>query len=380
MSLFVCSDLHLGEAGSARMFHDPVQGKALAGLCAEVARRSGELILAGDIFDVTAAMPPARGLTRFGRAVGAGKIEDRPARTLAEVLQSIRKNNPMALDALEALSRDCLVTVVPGNHDRHLGGPEGRAALTSAGLELVKIEAQAVRNLGDKIAVIQHGHLWDPSNATPRGGGEVMTGVLHNAVIPFLRHLQARKNVVVEPDRVVALRPEERVVPVLERWLPQGLFETFLDAFVEILVENGYLSRAISWLVTSRRIRERLKDDDDLWERAGRTALEALEGRRQLPGKPPPPDVLVLGHTHVVDWAVQEGAPAFDHRAGRPGDPVQRLYVNLGTWSARASDAAGPLDPTLPVLEIDLEQRRMVALLRDLSAGGQTLQRFEAER
>jgi UDP-2,3-diacylglucosamine pyrophosphatase LpxH len=380
MPLFVCSDLHLGEAGSARMFHDPVQGQALAGLCAEVRKRDGELILAGDIFDITAAMPPLHGLTRFGHAVGVHSIEDRPRPTLAEVLVSIRKNNPAAVDAIEALARERPVTLVPGNHDRHLLGDDAKAALAAAGLAGVKVEAQAVRKLGEKIACIQHGHAWDPSNATPEGGGEVMTGVLHNAVIPFLRKVAARKNVVIEPDRVVTLRPEERVVPVLERWLPQVQYEDFLDAFVEILVENGYLSRAISWLVTSDRIRERLKDDDDLWERAGRTALAALEGTKPIPGNPPPPDILVLGHTHVIDWAVQEGAPQHSAFTGLAGDPVQRLYVNLGTWSARASDAAGPLDPVLPVLEIELEQRRLLAMLRDRSGDGRVLQQFEVTR
>jgi hypothetical protein len=80
--------------------------------------------------------------------------------------------------------------------------------------------------------------------------------------------------------------------------------------------------------------------------------------------------VLVLGHTHVLDWAVQEG---------RPG--VQRLYVNVGTWSARASDAAGPLDAMLPVFRIGLEgARRLVATLRDLTGQARLLQRFQVER
>jgi hypothetical protein len=79
--------------------------------------------------------------------------------------------------------------------------------------------------------------------------------------------------------------------------------------------------------------------------------------------------VLVLGHTHVVDWAVQEG---------RPG--VQRLYVNLGTWSARASDAAGPLDATLPLLRLEADHRALRAQLYDISGKWRTLQRFEVAR
>jgi hypothetical protein len=134
-------------------------------------------------------------------------------------------------------------------------------------------------------------------------------------------------------------------------------------------VQNGYLSRAASWLATTGLIRSRLKDDDDLWERAGHSALDALEGSRMLPGNPPPPDILVLGHTHVMDWAVADG---------RPG--VQRLYVNLGTWSARASDAAGPIEARMPVLRIEADRRALSAQLFDLSGKWRSLQRFEVNR
>jgi UDP-2,3-diacylglucosamine pyrophosphatase LpxH len=369
MPLFAVSDLHLGESALACMFRDPEQGMRLADLCAAIARGpDNELVLLGDIFDLTASHPPHKGLTAFGLALDV-PIEDKPPRPLPALMRSIREGNPIAMDALEALSNEARVTLVPGNHDRHLGEAGGREALDAAGLPKVKIETQAVRRVLDKVVVLQHGHAWDPSCATPAGGGETMTGILHHAVIPFLRHLAPRSNVLIDPDRVVALRPEERVVPVLERWLKQGVFERFIDAFVELLVENGYLSRAAAWLVTPAAIRSRLKDDDDLWERAGRSALEALEGNKPLPGRPPPADVLVLGHTHVMDWAVHEG---------RPG--VQRLYVNLGTWAARASDAAGPLDATLPLLRIEADQKQLRAQLLDVSQNWRTFQRFEVNR
>lgn len=369
MAVFVVSDLHLGESTLAAMFRDPEQGLRFADLCAGIARNpDNELILLGDIFDLTAAYPPRKGLTAFGVALDV-PLEDKPPRPLPAIMKTIRESNPVALDALESLAAEARVTLVPGNHDRHLGEPGGREALDAAGLEKVAIETQAVRRVLDKVVVLQHGHAWDPSCATATGGGETMTGILHHAVIPFLRHLAPRSNVHIDPDRVVALRPEERVVPVLERWLKPGVFERFIDAFLELLVENGYLSRAVAWLATPGLIRSRLKEDDDLWERAGHSALEALEGSRNLPGKPPPPDVLVLGHTHVMDWAVHEG---------RPG--VQRLYVNLGTWCARASDAAGPLDPTMPLLRIEADQRQLRAQLLDVSTNWRTLQRFEVNR
>jgi UDP-2,3-diacylglucosamine pyrophosphatase LpxH len=370
VTLFAISDLHLGASGLASIFDDQTQGWKLADLCSHVARASDpELILLGDVFDVTAAVPPPRGLAQFARTLDV-PIEERPPPSLAQTCASIRENNPIAFDALEALAGECKLTLVPGNHDRHLLGPDGPAAMEAMGLGSVAIEPMAVREIGGRIAVLQHGHLWDPSNATPTGGGEVMTAIIHHAVVPFLRHLAPRTNVSIDPERAIALRPEERVVPVLERWLKPGMFERFTDAFVEILVENGYLSRAVSWLATAERIRGRLRSDDDLWERSGRSALAALEGRTAIPGKPPPPDVLVLGHTHVIDWAVQEG---------RPG--VQRLYVNLGTWGSRASDAAGPMEATLPVLRMEMQGRsRLVATLRDVQSQGRLLQRFEVER
>jgi UDP-2,3-diacylglucosamine pyrophosphatase LpxH len=368
--LYVVSDLHMGDSTLASMFRDSDQGFRFADLCSSIARtQDGELVLLGDIFDVTAATPPPKGLTDFGRALEV-PIGDKGQRTLAQIMKQIREANPIALDALEALSNEAPVTLVPGNHDRHLGEAGGCEALDAAGLSKVKIEPMAVRRVMDKVVVLQHGHAWDPSNATATGGGETMTSVIHHAIVPFLRHLAPRSNVRIEPDRIVALRPEERVVPVLQRWLKPGVFEMFIDAFLELLVANGYLSRALAWLATPAIIRSRLKDDDDLWEHAGLSALAALEGGKPLPGKPPPPDVLVLGHTHVVDWAVAEGA--------RPG--IERLYVNLGTWSARASDAAGPMDATMPLLRIDADEKVLRAQLFDVAGKWRTLQRFEVKR
>src|SRR5437870_3831195 len=125
MPLYAVSDLHLGEIGLARMFHDQSQGLRFADLCSHVARHDDvELILLGDIFDLTASFPPARGVASFARRLRVPSAE-RPPRTLAEICASIRENNPVALDALEALATDAKVTLVPGNHDRHLLGSEG---------------------------------------------------------------------------------------------------------------------------------------------------------------------------------------------------------------------------------------------------------------
>ena len=102
-TLFVVSDLHLGQTGLARMFHDQSQGMRLADLCSVVARTpDSELVLLGDIFDVTASLPPARGLGKFARTLDV-PLEERPAPPLTSICASIRENNPVALDALEGL-------------------------------------------------------------------------------------------------------------------------------------------------------------------------------------------------------------------------------------------------------------------------------------
>ena len=215
MPLFVVSDLHLGERTLACMFRDAEQGHRFADLCTAIGRNAdSELVLLGDVFDLTAAHPPGKGLSAFGRALDV-PVEDKPAPPLPEVMAQIRACNPVALDALEALSSEVKVTLVPGNHDRHLSDQGGREALDAAGLAKVGIEPMAVRRVLDKVVVLQHGHAWDPGNATPQGGGETMTGVIHHAVLPFLRHLAPRSNVQMDPDRIVALRPEGLPFPSL---------------------------------------------------------------------------------------------------------------------------------------------------------------------
>jgi hypothetical protein len=48
---------------------------------------------------------------------------------------------------------------------------------------------------------------------------------------------------------------------------------------------------------------------------------------------------------------------------------VQRLFVNLGSWTWCARDALGPFDDTLPVLRIDAPARGLRATLEELGSG-----------
>jgi UDP-2,3-diacylglucosamine pyrophosphatase LpxH len=154
---------------------------------------------------------------------------------------------------------------------------------------------------------------------------------------------------------------------VLQRWLPEDAFDKFFHAFLRLLAENGYLPTPLAWLanlISANRVRSSIAKDDQLWERTGMRAIDAIKGKEELPHKAPRPDALVLGHTHVIDWAVHEG----------------RLYVNLGTWTERAFDASSPRDASLPVLQLDAPEGRLRASLTDLAASGRELQRFEGGR
>jgi hypothetical protein len=191
-----------------------------------------------------------------------------------------------------------------------------------------------------------------------------MTRCLHQAVIPYLVHHGARRNVRMDPGRVVALRPEEAVISVLQRWLDEQTFKKFFRAFIDLLADNGYLPKPVSFLakvVSVNRVRAAVAKADLTWEHTGSFAVELLQGKRKLAHGAPSPDVLVFGHTHILDWAAQG----------------EKLYVNLGTWTERAHDGSSPQDETLPVLTLAEAGGRFSAVLTDLESG-QELQRYDS--
>ncbi len=196
-----------------------------------------------------------------------------------------------------------------------------------------------------------------------------MTQALHQAVIPFLRAHGPQRHVRMAAARIVALRPEEAVISVLERWLDPKTFRRFFRAFVRLLALNRKLPAPAAWLagfVSVDRIRTAAERQDRLWERTAYTAIDALQGKRRLPHAAPRPDLVVFGHTHVLDWAVQQ----------RPdGDG---MYVNLGTWTERCFDPSSPPDRSLPVLVLEDSGGRLRASLSDLAQDAAELQRFEA--
>lgn len=366
MTIYAISDLHLDESDEAQLFADERQGRQLSELCDRVSLDDeAELILLGDCFDFTAMLPPPKGLERFFRKLGVPR-EVPPRRKLPELLAAVQKNNPVGFEALARLSQRVQVTVVPGNHDHHLAEPGAAEALAACGLQ-ARIERSCTRRLGDHTVVLQHGHELDEGNEEPGGSGEVMTNALHQAVIPWLRHKGDPPNIRMDPDRIVALRPEEAVISVLQRWTDEDGFRKFYRAFLRLLAENGYLPRPLSFLagfVSANRVRAAVATADRLWERTAVRAFEAVKGDRKLPHDAPRPDALILGHTHVIDWGVAEG----------------RLYVNLGTWTERAIDASSPKDESMPLLQLDESGGTLRASLTDLARSGKELQRYEGSR
>ncbi len=371
MPTYALSDLHLDDGRSpGRLYDDDEQGRALADLCARIADGpdGGELVLLGDAFDLTAMLPPERGLDDFARRTGVA-LDPPPRRSLMQLLADLARANPRTIDALARLSERCRVTLVPGNHDWQLAEPDAPAALAAIGLGAVEVLPFVERTFGGRPALFLHGHEFDPGNRDPNGTGAAMTACLHHAAIPYLVARGKRRNVRVEPDRIVALRPEEAVVSVMRRWLTPDDFDRFFRAFLDLLAANGYLPRALAFLagvVPLSEVRKQIASADRVWETAADAASDRLNGRRALPGAAASagrPDLLVLGHTHVLDWATM-------------GDE-NRLYVNLGTWTDRCHDAMSPPDLSLPVLLLTLREGRRLATLTDLRSGRE-LQRYEA--
>ncbi|MFL5387840.1 MAG: metallophosphoesterase, partial [Myxococcales bacterium] len=267
MITYVISDVHLdGETGDGTLFDDRRNGPAVAALCDRIAREGAELVLAGDALDLTSMTAPRKGLERFYEKMEM-RTEPPLRRSLAELCARVREANPKAVEALGTLSVRVPVTLIPGNHDRHFGDEGAAAALAAIGLR-VTITPSVVRTVGGRNVVVQHGHEHDEGNSRREGTGEVMTQVLHNAIIPFLREKGSKPGVRMDASRVVALRPEEAVISVLERWLDEKTFRKFFRALLQLLAKNGYVAWPVgllSALVTPNRVRRAIEEDDRLW-------------------------------------------------------------------------------------------------------------------
>jgi len=365
MPLFALSDLHLDDRHRATLFDDARQGRHLAALFETLARvPDAELVLLGDTFDFTSMQPPLRGLEHFCDALEL-PLEVQPARDVTAMLEAIAKANPIAFEALRTVAQRVPTTFVVGNHDWQLGNPEARTALASVGVPS-GIAKRVLRQLGGRGVLLEHGHRFDASNAHPLADGEQLTRALYQAVIPFLRHHGARENVRMDVDRLVAVRPQERALMLMERWLDSHTFHRLMHAFLRLLAENRGMSRPAQVLAERlpvKLMRSALESAEEVWRKAADHVLNDLARRhpRELHAEA---DVVVLGHTHVLDWAVSDVR-------GR-----DKLYVNLGTWTERAVDAMSAADTTLPLLMLDGARDLFAAELIDLDEDGGKLETF----
>ncbi len=363
MVTFALSDLHLSDDERPALFTDAKE-RVFVALAAELDLRGGELVLAGDVFDLTAMSSPAMGLGDFfrdalPRELGSGLRASVPARSAALRLESIHRRFPAFFEALRPIAHAGRLTILTGNHDCELNVASARAALTTEiGLGGEPIRFAATHRVAD-FALIAHGHALDSSNATERGcqnRGAVMTQALEAALAPALGALGVPPDVV---HAIAAVRPEENVVGGVARWLGAERASKLLRAFVDLLRKNRYfegLGDVETWLakhpkgetVRADDVLEILADDSDLKARTRKAAIRVLEGKALAPDGRPPPRVLAMGHTHELD--------------------ASSRYVNLGTWVDHGRGLSPSdlirVDRTLPVLSVDGE----TAVLRDAAA------------
>ncbi|HVY49439.1 MAG TPA: hypothetical protein VHB21_26285 [Minicystis sp.] len=352
----VVSDLHLHDEEQPALFTDAKE-RVFAALTAEVHRRGGTLVLAGDVLDLTAMSSPAMGLGDFfrdalPRELGASLRASVPARSAAFRIESLRRRFPGFFRALLPFADAGRLVILPGNHDCELNVASARAALAAEiGVRTEQIRFGASHREGD-LALVAHGHDVDASNATDKGcqnRGAAMTQALHAALMPALSALGAPADVV---TAVPAVRPEENVVHGLVRHVGRARASTLLRAFVELLRKNRYFEGLYDvepWLarhppgaeITADDVSEVLADDSDLKARTRKAAQRLLDGKVASASGAPPPRVVAFAHTHELDALAR--------------------YVNLGSWvdHVRGLSAADfvRVDRTLPVLVMEGGER-----------------------
>ncbi len=347
---YALSDLHLHDDDQRFLFTGRKQ-TVFEVLAAEILAENGEMVLAGDVFDLTGIQPPGAGLATFLDSVLPLTLQrdaslERYARQrpVGERLAAIADRFPGVFSALAPLAAKGRLHIIPGNHDCELRDPEARttlARLLACSEDQLGLES-AYSPPGTNV-LVGHGNGFDPSNLTDHtcaNPGAAITSALYCAVVPALRLLDIPPGIV---SALTAVRPEEKIVDALATHLGAAA-QPFLNHFVRLLDANGYfdgiLEKLEVWagqalgLITLDAVRNALRDDTDVSDRA-RAGAEALRRKHAAAGQTV--DLVVLGHTHVVDLA--------------PG------YVNLGTWIDAVkgfSDAElASADRRLPVLRID---------------------------
>ncbi len=349
MRHYITSDLHLHDDDQPFLFTDGKE-EIFVQMAEEIRVSGSQLILAGDVLDLTGLQPPALGLDEFFAKVLPAEIAVPtrvPTRSVTARMRAVQERFPRFFRALQPLAKEGRLHMIPGNHDFELTTDEGRSALATA-LDIPAGTAilHPTYRTGDFL-VTAHGHEFDPSNQTTHGvenRGAIITRALYHGLMPAMRALGIGGAVAIP-----AVRPEENVVTGLEHLLAMEDVHAVLVAFVELLRINGYFAgfaevaasiatHLVTGLLSPQAVRERLADDTALAADTKRAAEEVLSGKRTLDGVGVPlPKVLIFGHTHERDGS--------------------RNYVNLATWidhvtTLKKADLDDP-DRTLPVVVIN---------------------------
>ena len=334
MTTFVISDLHLMDRQEPFLFNAKKE-LAFEKLCQQM-KPSDQLILAGDIFDLTGMTPCRVGQAEFFQEVVPAHLQDLPliqrcseVRSTEDLLSSTEKMFPSFFSCLRKLARQHQLIYIPGNHDCAFLLPEGRQALQNVlGVSEGDIQWNSTVLIGNRVAVV-HGNQFDPANRTEQGcqnPGFIFTSGLYHAVLPALKMLG------VDPVMIAALpavRPEEESITGMQLYLSNEDCKKVLLGFARLLQKNDFFSGSAavpSWFlshsfpfissiirrkITPERVRSILPKEVDIIRKARvgseKLLVKLIRNNPELQNA-----VIVSGHTHELDSTSR--------------------YVNLGTW------------------------------------------------
>jgi UDP-2,3-diacylglucosamine pyrophosphatase LpxH len=331
METFVVSDLHLMDRQESFLFNAEKE-KVFNRLGDIITERNAQLVMAGDIFDLTGMSPCCNGQREFFTEAlpeecrDAAKIERvSQIRSTTELLKSTQKTFPDFFKTLARLARQKKLIYIPGNHDCEFLHAHGQLILS----QLLQVEKNDITwqrrfEIPGSLLVV-HGNEFDGPNRTNhncQNPGYVFTSAMYHAVLPALDMLGVNSHVL---SAIPAVRPEEETVIGMQHYLGEEATRRVLIALVRLLQRNGFFrgwgsipawflnhdfplaSRWIRKGVTPERIRAILPQEDWLMKQA-RLGAKKLRAHSRSQSA----EMIVMGHTHELD--------------------LQTDYLNLGTW------------------------------------------------
>lgn len=373
MATYVVSDLHLMDRQEDYLFNQEKE-KAFVLLCQSL-KPTDQLILAGDIFDLTGMTPCRYGQKEFfDEVVPLDKQNpdlirlSSQFRTTFDLLTSTKKVFPDFFCCLQQLAINQQLIFIPGNHDCDFLQVAGKKTLAEVlGVNDSAIQWKGDALIGSHLAVV-HGNQFDPANRTDHGchnPGFTFTSALYHAVLPALRMLGVHPMLLAA---LPAVRPEEESVVGIQHYLNKDDCQRLLIGFARLLQRNEFFfGRAAlpSWFlnhsvpffskfilnqITPERVRSVLPKDADVMKRT-RRGCEKLLAELILSGPQFKNATIVAGHTHQMDLTAN--------------------YVNLGTWidhiDSLSPSALRNTDSNLPVFVVTDKNEAYLFDIRKIS-------------